>query len=112
MKTDAPRGCRQLKAAYARVARKLPREATDHLVEHLDALLAGNELTRVRTILERIETTRLPPGVLTGVLSLTWHAREALADARTGFFERVMQALETTWEVSEDRRRSIAERLR
>jgi Zn-dependent peptidase ImmA (M78 family) len=98
--------------AYDEAARARPVAATDLLLYHLDELLAGGEVLRVCLLLDRLDAHRLPPNVLTGVLSLTWHAREALGDVRTRLFNRCMQALEETWRVSSERREGIAERLR
>lgn len=101
-----------LKAAYGKQEENKPREATDFLVEKLDALLMGNELNRVRMLLEQLDAHRLPPSALTGVLTLTRHAKQELAEEHLRFFERAMKALETTWSFSEERRNRIAERLR
>jgi len=100
-----------LEEAYAKIAQKLPLEATDLLFAHLDALLSANELARVRAVLEMLDPTRIPPEVITPILTLTSHAKETLGADWTVFFSRVMATLESPWGVSEERRKRLTERL-
>ena len=101
-----------INAAYEHVVAGRPNEATNMLVEHLDALLLANEFVRAQAILERLDPNRMPPAVLTGVLTATWWAKERLGQTRAHLYVRVMEALELTWNVSADRRERIAQRLR
>ena len=100
-----------LASTYAEVQAGRPRAATDLLLERLDALLGGNELERAQLLLERLDVKKTPPEVLTAVLSLVRHAREALGHTWDPFFKRAMHALEDPWGVSEERRRRIEARL-
>ena len=112
MSTTQPTDQEVLESAYEKDALGLDLAATDLLVERLDALLTGNELARVKVILNELDENRLSPGVLTGILTLTWHAKSDLGEVRTVLYERVMHALETQYGVSEERRQRIQERLR
>lgn len=88
-----------------------PIAATDLLVELLDTLLLGGDVQFAQAVLDAINPDHLPPQVLTGVLSLTAHARDALGESRSGFVKRVMTALDRTWKLPADRRQKIAARL-
>ena len=86
--------------------------AVDLLVERLDAWLTTAEFDRVRWLLEHLDTDKLPPEVLTPILSVTRHAKGLLGDTRTLFFDRVMQSLEHKWRLPPEQRDRVAERLR
>lgn len=100
-----------LERAYADADAGRLIEATDALVWRLDRWLVGGEFEQVRRVLDRLDVDRLPTPVLTGVLTLTSHAREHLGEVRERFFARVMRALEVTWGVPPEPRAKIAARL-
>lgn len=101
-----------LERAYAEVAADRPLAATDALLDHLDKALSAGDTASACAVLDRLDASRLSPNVLTGVLSLSWHAREVLGGAHERAFERAMAALESTWKLPPERRERIAARLR
>jgi hypothetical protein len=100
-----------LAMAYEHVQGGRPMMATDTLVQQLDRWLVEGEIEHVRLALEKLDPSRCPPEVLTGVLSLTWHAKERLP-TRGAFFERAMEALDRIWGLPSERLAMVAERLR
>ncbi len=98
--------------AYAEVEAGRPIAATNELMDHIDALLSGDEIERAVILLERLDPSRLPPRVLTALLSLTFPARDLLGDTRTRLFDRCKVAFEETWKLPADRRARIEARLR
>lgn len=101
-----------LRLAYAEVEAGRPIAATNLLMDHLDALISGDQIERAVILLERLDPSRLPPRVLTALLSLTFPARNVLGDARTRLFDRCKAAFEETWKVPAERRARIEARLR
>ena len=85
--------------------------ATDALVGQIDAWLGEGRFDRVIALLERCDAERLAPDVLTGILSLTAHAKASLEPARPAFFERAMAALAAQG-VPTPQREQAAARLR
>ncbi|GMV43828.1 MAG: hypothetical protein AMXMBFR64_55440 [Myxococcales bacterium] len=72
-------------------------EATDRLVESIDALFRDGELDVVAALLEQLEPHSLPPTVIGGVLMVTAHAREGLGRSRAAFVDRALAALREPW---------------
>ncbi len=101
-----------MRAVYGHVAAGHPIAATDMLVGYIDDLMYENEFGRVRVILAMIDADRVPPQVSTGVLMVTWYAKEDIGNARAEFFERVVASLETTWRLSHEAIESVKARLR
>ena len=97
---------------YTKVDLGYPIAAVDLLIDQIDKLFTDNEISCVKMILNRIDVNRLPPQVLSGILSLTWHGKEVLGDTRIKFFERSMDALKNTWKLSIERLNKIEERLK
>lgn len=100
-----------LERAYADADAGRVIAATDPLVWRLDRWLAGGEFEQVRRVLAELDVTRLPPPVLTAVLTLTSHAKEPLGGAHARFLDRVLLALEGTWGFPPERRAKLAARL-
>ncbi|MDP3273675.1 MAG: XRE family transcriptional regulator [Deltaproteobacteria bacterium] len=101
-----------LGSALAAVGRNRPLEATDKLVDLFDGLLASGQLKAASRILEELDPSKFPPGVLTGVLAVTLPAKTELGEARTKYFDRVRVALAATWQLPQDRIEAIEKRLR
>jgi hypothetical protein len=100
-----------LRVAYEHVEAGRPVAATDALVGQLDAWLGAGHFDRVIALLERCDAERLAPDVLTGILSLTAHAKASLGPSRPAFFERAMAALAAQG-VAASQREHVAGRLR
>lgn len=100
-----------LERAYADADAGRVIAATDPLVWRLDRWLAGGEFEQVSRVLAELDVTRLPPPVLTAVLTLTSHAKEPLGGAHTRFLDRVLLALEGKWGFPPERRAKLAARL-
>ncbi|MFP2924815.1 ImmA/IrrE family metallo-endopeptidase [Pyxidicoccus sp. 3LG] len=100
-----------LAEAYAVVAAGRPLEATDLLFDRLDALLSGGDDVRARLLLSRLDPTRLPPEVLTALLTLASHGRGMLGETWSGFRDRSLKALDVHWQLPAARRRRLSERL-
>lgn len=86
-------------------------EAADLLGDHFDDLLHAGELKAARRALVRLDPHRLPPQVLTGVLMVTWRARDTLGKTRADFVARVQSALAGTWQVPDEDIAEILGRL-
>lgn len=86
-------------------------EATDHLVEHFDGLFLTARFQDARDLLAELDPCELPPRVLTGILTVTAHARAQVEAARADFFVRVVDALRKVWNLSPDAIARITERL-
>lgn len=97
--------------ARALVSAGKPLRAGDLIVEQIDRLLTAGKFDRVVDILRLIDPDKFPSNVLTGVLSVTWHAKAELSEEHERFLHDVLEALETTWNFPEDRIRKIKERL-
>lgn len=101
-----------LTRALQEVDRGHPLAAGDIIVGHLDGLLSAGAFDRAAEVLRRIDVDKFPSNVLTGVLSLTWHGKAELGEARSKFYDRAMRALDVTWGLSNERREKISARLR
>ena len=86
-----------------------PIAAVDRLVDRLDRLLLVGNLYRARNLLDALDTDRLAPNVLTGVLSITYHAKGVVD--HTGFLRRALHSLRHTWKLDENRLHRIEERF-
>lgn len=84
--------------------------AGDALVEHFDDLFLAGEFDVARRLLARIDPRQLPPKVLSGLLMVSKHAKEALGDERIAFFERAREALAATWGLPSERVEAICRR--
>ena len=84
--------------------------AGDALIEHIDDLFLAGEFEVARRLLVRLDPQRLPPKVLSSVLMVTKHAKAALGDDRTAFFERVRAALSETWRLRPEQVEAICRR--
>jgi hypothetical protein len=83
--------------------------ATDLLVDQLDGLLSANELSLARILLDRVDPHQFPPSVLTGLLTIVYHAPSQFD--RSDFWARVRTALRTTWNWDDYRMESLEARL-
>ncbi len=82
-----------LRVAYEGIANGRPIEATDHLVEKIDDALALGDFAAVTALMDATDVSLLPRESLTGMLMVTWHAKEHLQEPRARFFARVMETL-------------------
>lgn len=101
-----------LQEAYFTYEQGLPMRTSDVLAEWIDRHCKQGDFDSVKTLLNNLEGSRLPPAALTGVLSITSHAKEFLGETRKQFFTRTMEVLRTLYQLPEDRLTSIEERLR
>ncbi|CAN5258169.1 hypothetical protein BH09MYX1_BH09MYX1_63760 [soil metagenome] len=83
--------------------------ATDLLVDRLDELLSASEVRLARRLLDKVDTHRFRPSVLTGLLMIASHAPTELD--RSDFKARVRNALQKTWGWDESRLASLEARL-
>lgn len=84
--------------------------AGDALVEHLDDLFLAGEFDVARRLLVRLDSKRLPPKVLSGLLMVSKEAKSELGDDRAAFFERVRAALSETWRLPPEQVEAICRR--
>lgn len=85
--------------------------ATDCIVGAVDRWIYDGKFTQVSLLLQEVDTFRLPPEALTGVLCVTLPVRQRLSKSRADFFERSMVALTEVWGWSQDRIQAVTLRL-
>lgn len=102
---------RVVQITYEQVDIGCPIAATDLLVYEIDTWLSAGEYWKVRVVLDCLDPDRVPPQVITGVLSTTWLAKDKLEPSRCVFMARALSALEQTWGLSVERREKIVFRL-
>jgi transcriptional regulator with XRE-family HTH domain len=107
---DAEVDC-ALEEARTALAGGRPLDAVDRIVDVLDDLLHAGEIERVKRLLAEIDPGEWPPTVLTGMLMTTRPAREALGDARRGFWGNARSALQDVWAVDAEQIQGIERRL-
>jgi len=86
-------------------------EATDIIVDFFDETLGAGDFETAKGTLYTMEKYLLPPKVITGILMITWPARNELGDVRIGFRELPCSQLSENHHFSDDEVKKIKERF-
>jgi hypothetical protein len=86
--------------------------AVDALVEHFDGLFTAGRFDDASALLRQLDPATLPPKVITGVLTITSHAAEHIAEARQVFYGRAAPVMRSAPNVNRDAVENALRRLR
>lgn len=93
------------------IASKRLLEAADKAAYLLDSLFLSGEFESAKTFLDGLRPHDLPPVVLTGICTVSWHARTELGSSWKVFLNQTLYALEHEWKLDKDRMRELRKRF-
>lgn len=100
-----------LDEAYEATANERPILATDILIDWMDEHFRNGAFSEVSTMLDAIVLKKLDIQTITGILSLSYHAKEKIGDSRNIFFQKAIDDFRDRRGFSEERINRLIQRL-
>jgi len=83
----------------------------NYVANWIDKALSEEKFSEVVEVLDGLDTDKLPVNIITGILTITIHAKNQLGDRRINFRNRCLTSLEYKHELSPERIKSITIRM-
>jgi uncharacterized pyridoxal phosphate-containing UPF0001 family protein len=96
---------------YKATANEMPMTATDILVDWMDEHFRNGTFSEVSNMLDIADVKKMATQTLTGLLTISYHAKDKLGDSRNKIFQRALDDFRDRRGFSEERITRLIQRL-